>query len=72
MSKDSEVGNRVIVIDPAQVLVMSRALNDALKVVGQGHWCSPAGGRGEPGTKGYLVVGALEVRGVDRRVWHEQ
>lgn len=34
MSKDSEVGNRVIVTDPAQVLVMSRALNDALKVVG--------------------------------------
>ena len=38
MSRDSEVGNRVIVIDPAQVLVMSRALNDALEVVGQGHW----------------------------------
>ena len=37
MSKDSEVGSRLIVIRPAQVLVMSRALNEALKVGGQGH-----------------------------------
>lgn len=31
------MGSRLIVIRPAQVLVMSRALNEALKVGGQGH-----------------------------------
>lgn len=68
MSKDSEVGSGLTVIHPAQVLVMSRALNEALKAGGPrspASGCSQPGGRAEPGTKGYRVAGALEVGGVE-------